>query len=108
MAKLTIKDRFELMKYTNLLPCTLALRIAIDSFNQKLELTDEESKQFDVSFDDNKNVVCNNPDYTIEVDNIPEEILKVMKSYVLEYDSNEEFKNNHVVKAATTAFKKVI
>ena len=107
--KLSIKDRYDLMKYVHKLPCTLRLRMAIDTFFQQIELTEEENTKYGININPVTYEISSNDDsYVKEYESFPEEVVNSLKEYVNAYDGKEEYKNNKLLQDALVIFKKVI
>ncbi len=107
--KLSIKERYDLMKYVHKLPCTLKLRMAIDAFFQQIELTEEENQKYDIKIDPSTYQISTNDDsYVREYESFPEEVVSSLKSYVDAYDGKEEYRNNKMLQDALLTFKKAI
>lgn len=64
--KLTIEDRYQIIKYAHQIPCTLVVRANFDQFVEKLELDEEESKQYTVSYNDAGEMVVSDAKYVRE------------------------------------------
>lgn len=104
---LTIRERFELIKYTHRLPSTLKLRLAVDEFFNMLEITDEEATKFQIKVDPATfELSCNDESYVTVFDKLPEDALTAIKNYIYSFDT-EENKENPVLQKALVIFKKV-
>lgn len=105
---LTIRERFDLIKYTHRLPCTLKLRLAVDEFFNSLEITDEESSKYGIEVNPATfELVCNDDNYTVVYDSFSENMISALKDYVTGFDT-EENKENTTLQKAFVIFKKVI
>lgn len=65
---LNIVDRYNMVKYINQLPCTLAVRGEVDVFIGKLMLTDAEKEKYSVTIDDNGEITPSDDSYVAEID----------------------------------------
>lgn len=105
---LTIKDRYELIKYTHKLPCTLRLRQAVDGFFDQIELSEAEKEKYDIKVDPlTYEVSSNDETYEVLYETFPEPVIKAISGFVRDYD-NEEGQKSPLVKSALSVFKKVL
>jgi len=105
---LTIKDRFELIKYTHKLPCTLALRLSVDDFLDQLELTEEERAQYGVKVDPvTYDLSVEDESYAVTYEKFPEAVVKSITSFVRDHDT-EEGQKSLLMTNALTIFKKIL
>lgn len=106
--KLTIADRHDLRKYTGGLPCTLPLRFAIDGFQKSIEFTDEEFAKYAIDIDPTTfKITSNDPEYTIELSDVPEAVARAMKDFITRYD-REETKKEVLITNSIAVFKKIV
>lgn len=108
MIKLTLKERYDLRRYSGALICTLSLRYAIDAFQQQLDFTSEEMEQYDIKIDPvTYDFTTNDSDYTVEYSEFPVAVIDSMKSYIKLFD-HEATKSNQMLQSTFAIFKKVI
>lgn len=84
--KLKLTDRLNIIKYVYTLKCTLAVRLAVDTFVDMIQPTDDEMKTGKVTFDQGNPVAEN--DFAIDFDKsqVPEAISDAIKSYLAELE----------------------
>jgi len=106
--KLTLEDRYYISMYSRKLPCTVSLRFTIDQFHQQIEITPEEGEKYEVGIDpENGLFICNDPDYVVEYEKFPTQVIDAMKRYVdlLDQEKNED---NVLLQNILTFFSKII
>lgn len=107
--KLTISDRYNLMKYCNRLQSTMNLRMAIDQFFNQIEITEEETERFKVSINPKTyELSCNDDLYTKEFESFPKEVVLAIKEYVDVYTGKTEYESNKIIQNMLEVFRKVI
>lgn len=104
--KLTLEERFNLSRYSRKLPCTLALRMAINDFLAQIEITGDELKQYNVTIGQNT-FDCNDPDYSVSYESFPAPVVESMRRYVKVVD-NEKNSDNVMLQKIIETFKKVV
>lgn len=105
---LTIRERFDLIKYTHRLPCTLKLRLAVDEFFNSLEITEEESTKYGINVNPaTYEVSCNDENYVVVYEKFSDNMISALKDYVTGFDT-EENKENTTLQKAFVIFKRVI
>lgn len=104
--KLTLEERFNLSRYSRKLPCTLALRMAINDFLAQIEITSDELKQYNVIIDQNS-FDCNDPNYTVSYESFPVPVIESMRHYVKVVD-NEKNTDNVMLQKIIESFKKLV
>lgn len=105
---LTVRERFDLIKYTHRLPCTLKLRLAVDEFFNSIEITDDESAKFGISVNPATfELVCNDENYIVVYETFSADIITALKNYINDFDT-EENKENTTLQKALVIFKKVV
>lgn len=89
--KLTMQDRFDILKYAKALPSTTSTYFRFPEFEEIFEITPEEESEYAVSLDDGK-LCCNCPDklFDIDIEPIPEAIHDAIKLRITEYKDEME------------------
>lgn len=106
--KLTLEDRYFINMYSRKLPCTVSLRFTIDQFHQQIEITPEEAEKYAVTIDStNGSFITNDPEYVVEYEKFPTQVVDAMKRYVdlLDQEKNED---NVLLQNILTYFSKII
>lgn len=86
---LTLTDRYNIVTYANLLPCTLAVRMNIDTFIDMLSISPEEEVKGEVTYTADSLNVGNDFTKTYNTADFPEVILDAIRDYIdrLEFSS---------------------
>ena len=106
--KLTLEDRHFINMYCRQLTCTLLLRFAIDKFINQIELTPEEIRKFDVKIDiTDMRFECNDPEYTVDYEEFPPEVIKAIENYI-KYLDNDKNSKNEMLQKSFKYFRKII
>lgn len=105
---LTLEERYFISMYSRKLPCTVALRFSIDAFLQQIEITPEEVEKYDITIDVGAGTFeCNDPDYTVEYEKFPTQVINAMERYVklLDEEKNED---NILLQKILAYFRKLL
>jgi hypothetical protein len=106
--KLTLEDRYYISMYSRKLPCTVSLRFTIDQFHQQIEITPEEAEKYEITINPKDgSFITNDPDYVVEYEKFPTQVVNAMKRYVdlLDQEKNTE---NVLLQNILTYFSKII
>ena len=106
---LTIAERYDIVKYAHQIPATQVTYFSFPHFLDKIQITDDEAKEFDIKVVDGE-VQCNCPDrkFEIDVDAMPKQIIDTIAQYVK--DVNEEIaeeKKNTPDHSASPLYEKI-
>lgn len=106
--KLNLEDRYYISMYSRKLPCTIMLRFAIDKFLDQIEINSEEMSKYDVKIDPSTlTFQCNDPDYVVEYESFPENLITSVKLYIKNYD-HESNKNSVMLQKSFKYLKKLL
>lgn len=106
--QLTIKERYDLMHNIARMPCTVALRFAVDEFNSIVDFTEQELREKAITIDKTTYDITSNDDsYEITVDSLPQGVVSAIKVFIKMYDT-DDMKTNAMVQDTLKLYKKVI
>ena len=97
IVKLSVEDRYNVLKYAHQLPSTLQTFFNFPAFREKLEFSPEDEKELDIKVVDGK-ITCNKPDLVFEYDleTFPKPILRAINQRVDEIkDEMEQLRKAH-------------
>ena len=107
---LTIAERYDIVKYAHQIPSSMATYFTFPDFLNVIQITDEESKEFDVKVVDGK-VECNCPDHKFEYDiaDFPKQIIDTIVQYVKDVQAQiDEEKKNTPDHTASPLYEKIV
>lgn len=106
--QLSIKERYDLMHSIARMPCTVALRFAVDEFNSIVDFTSQELVDKAITIDKTTFDITSNDDaYTITVEALPSGVVSAIKTFIKMYDT-DDMKGNAFVQDTLKLYKKVV
>lgn len=82
--ELTIEDRYRIMTYAHQIPSSAGVYLNFPAFVDKIGLTDDEEREYEVKVGADGVITSNSPDkvFTYKYSDFPEVVMSAIKGYV--------------------------